>query len=152
MKNEESQKSIELNDEDPENIKNIEQFLDRLESSELQFRYCRSCECILNNHTSHEWSYSEQPVGAQASPLIQEEILQEAEETNLEAEYELIRDHVQSKQHRKIRDDLGIKEIEDMCFSIFNFSSSPGDISKELIKEKEKALKRKVKRLKVQLQ
>lgn len=91
-------------------------------------------------------------MGAQASPLIQEEILQEAEETNLEAEYELIRDHVQSKQHRKIRDDLGIKEIEDMCFSIFNFSSSPGDISKELIKEKEKALKRKVKRLKVQLQ
>jgi hypothetical protein len=28
----------------------------------------------------------------------------------------------------------------------------PGDISKELIKEKEKALRRKVKRLKVQLQ
>ena len=54
MKNEESQKSIELNDEDPENIKNIEQFLDRLESCELQFRYCRSCECILNNHVSHE--------------------------------------------------------------------------------------------------
>jgi hypothetical protein len=39
-----------------------------------------------------------------------------------------------------------------MCFSILSFSSSPGDISKELIKEKEKALKRKVKRLKVQLQ
>jgi len=38
-----------------------------------------------------------------------------------------------------------------MCFSILSFSSSPGDISKELIKEKEKALKRKVKRLKVQL-
>lgn len=35
MKNEESQKSIELNDEDPENIKNIEQFLDRLENCEL---------------------------------------------------------------------------------------------------------------------
>ena len=26
-----------------------------------------------------------------------------------------------NKQHRKIRDDLGIKEIEDQCFSILNF-------------------------------
>jgi hypothetical protein len=30
-----------------------------------------------------------------------------------------------------------------------NFQSAPGDISKELLKEKEKALKRKVKKLKL---
>jgi hypothetical protein len=36
-----------------------------------------------------------------------------------------------------------------MSFSILRFTSTPGDISKELIKEKEKALKRKVKRLKM---
>ena len=53
--------------------------------------------------------------------------------------------------HKKIFTDLGIKETEDMCFSILSFSSSPGDIKKELVKEKEKALKRKVKRLRVQL-
>ena len=54
IKNEDGQKSIELNDEDQHNIKNIEQFLDRLESGDLQFRYCRLCECILINHASHE--------------------------------------------------------------------------------------------------
>lgn len=47
--------------------------------------------------------------------------------------------------------DLGIKELEDLSFSILRFQSNPGDISKELIKEKEKALKRKVKRLKILL-
>lgn len=58
--------------------------------------------------------------------------------------------HVQkNKNHKKQREDLGIKEFEDHCFSVLNFSSQPGDISKELIKEKEKALKRKVKRLRV---
>jgi hypothetical protein len=56
--------------------------------------------------------------------------------------------HVQIKSHRKTREELGIKENEDYYYSIFVFSSSPGDIEKELIKEKEKALKRKVKRLK----
>ena len=47
---------------------------------------------------------------------------------------------------------MGIKEIEDLNFSILFFGSSPGDISQELLKEKEKALRRKVKRLKLQLQ
>jgi len=56
-----------------------------------------------------------------------------------------------SKHHKKQREDLGIKEIEDQCFSILSFYSSPGDISRELIKEKEKALKRKVKRLRAQI-
>lgn len=39
-----------------------------------------------------------------------------------------------------------------MGFSILTFSSSPGDISKELSKEKEKALKRKVKSMRVKWQ
>ncbi len=52
------------------------------------------------------------------------------------------------KSHKKTRDELGIKEIEDLSFSILSFYSQPGDIEKELLKEKEKALKRKVKRIK----
>ena len=60
--------------------------------------------------------------------------------------------HVQNnKHHKKVREELGIKDFEDQCFSILYFGSCPGDISKDLIREKEKALKRKVKRLKVQL-
>jgi hypothetical protein len=52
------------------------------------------------------------------------------------------------KPHKRARDDLGIKESEDLQYSIFSFISSPGDIEKELLREKEKALKRKVKRIK----
>lgn len=57
----------------------------------------------------------------------------------------------ENKHHKKMCNDLGIKEIEDMCFSILSFNSNPGDISKELNKEKEKALKRKVKKLRLTL-
>ena len=56
--------------------------------------------------------------------------------------------HLQLKSHKRTREDLGIKETEDLQYSIFSFVSVPGDIEKELIKEKEKALKRKVKRIK----
>ena len=56
--------------------------------------------------------------------------------------------HVQIKSHKKTREELGIKEAEDLSFSIVSVNSQPGDIEKELLKEKEKALKRKVKRLK----
>lgn len=52
------------------------------------------------------------------------------------------------KSHKKTREELYIKEIEDIQFSFLSIHSSPGDIEKELLKEKEKALKRKVKRLK----
>lgn len=52
------------------------------------------------------------------------------------------------KSHKKTREDLGIKENEDLQLSIISLQSQPGDIEKELLKEKEKALKRKVKRLK----
>lgn len=44
IKNEDTQKSIELFDED---LKTLEQFLIRLESADLNFRYCRLCETIL---------------------------------------------------------------------------------------------------------
>jgi|LauGreDrversion4_2_1035121.scaffolds.fasta_scaffold15506_2 hypothetical protein len=53
-----------------------------------------------------------------------------------------------SKPHKKVRDDLLIKDLEDYQLSILTIQSAPGDIEKELTKEKEKALKRKVKRIK----
>ena len=66
--------------------------------------------------------------------------------------YEFLTTHIStSKNHKKIRDELGIKEFEDQNYSVLYFGSIPGDISKELLKEKEKALRRKVKGLKVQL-
>jgi hypothetical protein len=48
----------------------------------------------------------------------------------------------------KIREDNGIKEVEDICFSILQVSSTPGDIAEEVRKEKEKALKRSAAKLK----
>ena len=59
--------------------------------------------------------------------------------------------HTQLKSHKKTRDELGIKESEDLQFSILSLTSQPGDIEKELLREKEKALKRKVKRIKAQM-
>jgi hypothetical protein len=56
--------------------------------------------------------------------------------------------HILSRSHKKIRDDLQIKDLEDLQLSIIVMHSVPGDIEKELVKEKEKALKRKVKRIK----
>ena len=56
--------------------------------------------------------------------------------------------HILVKSHKKIREELGIKENEDFQFSILTMQSIAGDIEKELLKEKEKALKRKVKRIK----
>lgn len=41
--------------------------------------------------------------------------------------------------------------MEDLSLSIVVIQSVPGDIEKELVKEKEKALKRKVKRIKAQM-
>jgi hypothetical protein len=59
--------------------------------------------------------------------------------------------HILSRSHKKIRDDLQIKDLEDLQLSIIVMHSVPGDIEKELVKEKEKALKRKVKRIKAQM-
>ena len=49
------------------------------------------------------------------------------------------------------RDGLSIKESEDIAYSLLVFISQPGDIDVELRKENEKALKRKVKRLKASM-
>ena len=143
LKNEDGQKSIEIIGEDPTKT---QQFLERLENSELCFRYCRLCECIV---CDKEEEVTED-----------QQAQQDKEQTSLDEEIEdpgksdqLVIQHVlQHKQHKKIRNELGIKEFEDHCFSILTFSAVPGDISQELVKEKEKALKRKMKRLKVQLQ
>lgn len=59
--------------------------------------------------------------------------------------------HQVSKPHKQKREEHGIKMIEDLSFSLLVFSSQPGDISAELKREKEKALKRKVKRIKAQI-
>ena len=76
IKNEDGQKSIELNDDDPQKIKEIEQFLDRLESGELYFRYCRLCECIL-----HEETASAQAVNGPGG--LSGGVVQEAEQVEL---------------------------------------------------------------------
>ena len=53
--------------------------------------------------------------------------------------------HFQCKSHIRRREELSIKEAEDLALSLVVFNSQPGSIEAELIKEKEKALKRKVK-------
>ena len=45
-----------------------------------------------------------------------------------------------------------MKEVEDISLSQLVFTCEPGDITEELNKEKEKALRRKVKRIKTQIQ
>ena len=59
--------------------------------------------------------------------------------------------HFLTKPHIKRREDLSLKETEDLNLSMLVFSSTPGEITTELLKEKEKALKRKVKRIKQQI-
>ena len=49
------------------------------------------------------------------------------------------------------REKLNIKEAEDHVYAMLDFHCQPGDITVELKKEKEKALKRKVKKLKLQI-
>ena len=38
--------------------------------------------------------------------------------------------HVLSKSHKKVRDDLQIKEFEDLQLSILNIHAAPGEIEK----------------------
>lgn len=64
LKNEDPQKSIELNDEDPAKVKTIEELLNKLEQMEVSFKYCRLCECILTDPnavqpSSTAWTQSE---------------------------------------------------------------------------------------------
>lgn len=46
-------------------------------------------------------------------------------------------EHLQSKQHKKKRDDFAIKEIDDINMSFFKLEAIPGDIEEVLKKDKE---------------
>jgi hypothetical protein len=115
-----------------------------LEHERLRFYYCRLCECVLYDASSaeedKETADGDEALALSSLPMPAPTLA-------------AISQHLSgNKQHRARREELGIKEIEDHCFGVLAFSSTPGDISRELLKEKEKALKRKAKRLKVQLQ
>ena len=114
-----SQKSI-IFDKD----KDSQAVLKYLEVNELKFKYCRLCEVAIYS----EYSASSDAEEAKSSSAITE--------------------HFVSKTHLRKRDGLLIKESEDLAYSLLVFISFPGDIEVELRKENEKALKRKVKRLK----
>jgi len=96
-----------------------------LETNELTFKYCRLCETVIHHAL--------------------------ASEADVEPAQTAINDHFQSKSHLRKRESLSIKEVEDHAFALLDFHSQPGDITSELKKEKEKALKRKVKKLKMQI-
>ena len=99
-----------------------------LEVNELKFKYCRLCEIAIYN----EYSATSDTEAAKSSSAITE--------------------HFLSKGHIRKRDGFNIKESEDYAYSLLVFTSQPGDIDVELRKENEKALKRKVKRLKQLMQ
>jgi hypothetical protein len=69
---------------------------------------------------------------------------------SMNTEQSAILEHYQSKGHLKKREELQIKEQEDLTMSMLVLCSCPGDIEEELKLEKEKALKRLVRRLKSQ--
>jgi hypothetical protein len=93
--------------------------INHLEQSDLCFFFCRLCECPVPD----------------CKQLI--------EETS-----KAINDHFASKAHVKIRDENGIKEVEENSFAIMQVVSTPGEVTDEVRKEKEKALKRQSARLK----
>jgi hypothetical protein len=94
-----------------------------LEQTELGFYFCRLCECLISEMGSKS--------------------LEEIRNT--------INEHFASKAHLRLREDNGIKEAEDICLSILQVQSTPGDIAEEVRKEKEKALKRSAAKLKKQI-
>ena len=55
------------------------------------------------------------------------------------------------KSHKKVRDELGISEQEDIQLSPIILKSSPGSIEDELQKLKESSMKAKYKKLKQQM-
>lgn len=62
------------------------------------------------------------------------------------------RDHLNSKEHKKIRDECSNLTIaDDYKYSIITLESEPNDISEELQKEKEESIKIKHRKLKQQL-
>ena len=60
-------------------------------------------------------------------------------------------EHLSDKEHLKLRDDLGLKEDEDLEMSIMKLVSAPGDITEELQKEREEGIKSKFKKIKQQM-
>lgn len=92
----------------------------------MKFGYCRLCEIAIYS----DYSASD-TLEAKSSSMINE--------------------HFMSKAHTRKRDSLAIKESEDTAYSHLVFSSQPGDINVVLKKENDKALKRKVKRLKASI-
>eukprot|EP00349_Pseudokeronopsis_sp_Brazil_P012192 CAMPEP_0202979688 /NCGR_PEP_ID=MMETSP1396-20130829/85773_1 /ASSEMBLY_ACC=CAM_ASM_000872 /TAXON_ID= /ORGANISM="Pseudokeronopsis sp., Strain Brazil" /LENGTH=158 /DNA_ID=CAMNT_0049719233 /DNA_START=643 /DNA_END=1119 /DNA_ORIENTATION=- len=134
IKNEDSQKTVVIEGVEGDRI------MDRLESQELSIRYCRLCELVIPEHLTSE-AHTNLKLSIRYCRLcelvIPEHLTSEA--------------HTNLKAHKRVRDELGIKEAEDMAYSVLLLTSVPGDIEKELIKEKEKALKRKVKRIKAQM-
>ena len=60
-------------------------------------------------------------------------------------------DHINMKSHKKVRDELGISEQEDIQLSPIILKSSPGSIEDELQKLKESSMKVKYKKLKQQM-
>ena len=102
-----------------------------LEVNELKFKYCRLCEVAIYNDYS-----------ATAS----------GDATEVDQSLSAITEHFMSKGHIRKREGFNIKESEDFTYSLLVFTSQPGEIEVELRKENEKALKRKVKRLKQSMQ
>lgn len=106
LKENENQKSLFFD------FSEADQVLTALEKDDIQFKFCRICEQVVQADTDH---------------------------------------HFALKSHVRRRDELQLKETEDLQFSTIAFSSTPGDISDVVHKEREKALKRKVKRIRQQL-
>lgn len=98
-----------------------------IEVNELKFKYCRLCEVAFYR----EYSQSEEGDSEKARLAVSE--------------------HFSSRAHVRKREGYSIKESEDLTYSLLVFSSLPGDIEVELRKENEKALKRKVKKLKAHM-
>jgi len=47
LKNDDTQKPIELSEEDPEKLKKILAFLELIEEGGISFKYCRLCDTIV---------------------------------------------------------------------------------------------------------
>lgn len=59
--------------------------------------------------------------------------------------------HFESKSHKRIRDEIGLKESEDLEISPIVLKATPGSIEEELQKLRESAMKVKYKKLKQQM-
>lgn len=60
-------------------------------------------------------------------------------------------DHFSTKSHKKVRDELGLKENEDLTLSPLILTSKPGSIENEITKLQESSMKIKYKKIKQQM-